>query len=115
MPDTEAADWRNLSDGERMISGLGGAVLLGLGLTRRPSLAATFLAIGGLMLIGRGISGNCLIYRAFGLDSRNPPGNRRGGDDRVLDEIERAARDSFPASDAPSWSPHTIGSPAMVE
>ena len=110
MHDMEAADWRNLGDGERMISGLGGTVLLGLGLTRRPSLATTLLAIGGLMLIERAVSGNCLIYRAFGLDSRNPPDG-----EVVLDEIERAARDSFPASDPPSWSPHTAGTPATVE
>ena len=115
MLDTETADWRNLSDEERMVSGFGGAVLLGLGLTRHSSLATTLLAIGGLMLIERSLSGNCLIYRAFGLDSRNPPSDRRRGDRHALDEIERAAHDSFPASDPPSWSPHTAGSPATVE
>ncbi len=110
MLDPQSADGHNLSPAERMVSGLGGAFLLGLGLTRRSRLATAFLLAGGTMLVERGLSGHCPIYRAFGFDGRVRPGDRH-----VLDEVDRAVDDSFPASDPPSWSPHTVGTPATAQ
>jgi uncharacterized membrane protein len=114
MVSTAGADWRNVSDWERAASGLGGAMLLAYGFARRPSMASIVMAIGGVMLLERGATGHCSLYRALGLNSRAAMAqdqHRDGSDD---DEIERASEESFPASDPPSWTPHTTGHPAHV-
>ncbi len=112
MAVTAPADWRNLSDRERLLSGLGGAALIGYGLARRPSLLSLLLTAGGAMLLQRGVSGHCAVLRAFGIDHRRAAKPMRRSS--IMDEIERAAHESFPASDPPSWSPGTAGSPAGV-
>jgi len=113
MLSTTEADWRNVSDWERVASGVGGAMLLAYGLARRPSVASIFMAVGGAMLLERGATGHCSLYHALGLNSREAVA-REHGDDASRDEIERASEDSFPASDPPSWTPHTTGHPAQV-
>jgi uncharacterized membrane protein len=102
-----SADQRNLGDGERIASVLGGTALLLYGLARRPSLSSALLAAAGGLLLQRGLAGHCPLYRALGLSTLGAQ-----DDPSVIDEIEQAAHDSFPASDPPSWSPHTAGGPA---
>jgi|SRR5579864_993533 len=114
MVSTAEADWRNVSDWERAASGLGGAMLLAYGLARRPSMASILMAIGGAMLLERGATGHCSLYRALGLNSREGMAQDHHRDGSSADEIERASEDSFPASDPPSWSPHSAGHPAHV-
>ena len=116
MPSSSTpAAMRNIADNERIASGLGGALLLGYGLAR-PSLLSTLLAVGGALLLERGLTGSCAIYRAIGVNTREDERPRYGkrGAHSIVDEIERAAEGSFPASDPPSWTPHRAGHPAGV-
>jgi uncharacterized membrane protein len=110
------ADWRNLSDPERFASGIGGALLLAIGLARRPTLGSALMAASGALLLERGLTGHCSLYRALGIDTGAGAQARsfeqRGAHSIREEMIERAAEGSFPASDPPSWSPHTAGAPA---
>jgi len=114
LSNSTPAAMSNIGDNERIASGLGGALLLGLGLAR-PSLFNTLLAVGGAFLLERGLTGSCSIYRAFGVSTRKErPRYGKRGARSIVDEIEQAAEDSFPASDPPSWTPHRAGHPAGV-
>ena len=104
----------NIGGRERVASALGGAALIGYALAR-PSFLATLLAAGGALMLERGITGECAIYRRLGIGMGNRPQARnldRDSTHPVLDAIERASDDSFPASDPPSWSQHSVGQPA---
>ena len=90
----------NVGQVERWVSaGAGGALALhGL---RRPSLGGGLLALLGCALAYRGLSGRCPVYRALDLSTAEP----RAEAER--DVVEAASEDSFPASDAPAWTPTT--------
>jgi uncharacterized membrane protein len=62
----------NVGDAERWASALGGAALALYGL-KRGTLGGLVLALGGGSLVYRGLSGQCSLYSAFGINTAGAP------------------------------------------
>ena len=87
----------NVSDGERVAGGLLGAALAAAGLGRGGMARWTLLLAGGA-LIGRSLTGHCLVYRSLGLDKRHDQAGMRGNRGKRIEaaiEIGCSAEDLF--------------------
>jgi hypothetical protein len=93
----------NVGNAERIGSVIAGTVLV-LRALERPTPGRILLALGGGVLLQRGLTGYCPLYRALGRDTAAPAG-RRLRHAAAADPVEVASQDSFPASDPPSWTP----------
>lgn len=59
----------NVGDSERLLSSLAGGALLLLAIQQRKSWLSKSTALFGFSLLGRGLTGNCKVYRELGIDS----------------------------------------------
>lgn len=93
---------KNISETERVISGLGGLALLALGSSRRGLVGWMTAGLGGALLF-RGASGHCRLYQTLAISSAelpdhrphiSVPGNRGIKVEKVF-FVERAPEDLF--------------------
>ncbi len=104
----------NVADAERVASILGGVVLTAYGISQRSGITPLALFFGGLLLF-RGASGKCELYRKLGVDTSWPRQERGVPGDKGINveksvEIDRASAQVYgywrALENLPKFMPH---------
>lgn len=96
----------NVGTEERWAS-LGSGILMMLAALWRKSLTSILLLPAGLYMIYRSISGHCYVYQYLGITTLRPmpdDGSMPPVGVDADDEVSESSWESFPTSDAPSWT-----------
>jgi uncharacterized membrane protein len=96
----ERAD-QNVGQHEAFLSGVAGAILFGIGVTRR-SIGGTALALAGATLLHRGITRHCMVYEVLG-SSTSTLGRRKVATGRAFKTEKRIRIDREPAELYQYW------------
>jgi uncharacterized membrane protein len=91
---------------ERIGSAIAGTALIAQAIAR-PTLGRIALAVGGVVLLVRSITGRWTIYEAM-VEPTDRPADRvlvTHNAEAPMDPVAAASEQSFPASDAPAWTP----------
>jgi len=94
----------NVGRTERIGSTAAGLAVLAWVLAR-PTAARLAFGLVGAALLGRGVTGTCLLYRSLGIGAPAQAVENEASDAAESDAVDSASEDSFPASDPPSWTP----------
>ena len=89
----------NVGEAERIASVVGGAALLGYGLTCR-GLGRVLLPLAGGALILRGLTGTCGVYAALGVNTNKDRSERAGVEATAGHKLEEAVTLNVPPDEA---------------